>query len=59
MYFSGNFQFQENRLDVFSYHGVIENGIQGTTENVTKLKINARVEIANSQNYQFVLKVKC
>ncbi|XP_066921867.1 uncharacterized protein [Clytia hemisphaerica] len=53
----GNFQFQENRLDVFSYHGVIENGIQGTTDNVTKLKINALVEIANSKNYQFVLKL--
>ena len=45
-------------MDVFSYQGVIENGIQGTSKNVTKLKITAKIHLANSKGYQFLIKVE-
>ena len=44
-------------MDLFTYNGVIENGIQGTTENVTKFKLSAKVHLANSQGFKFLLKV--
>jgi len=57
LYFTGNIQFQENQKDTFSYNGIIENGVQGTTQNVTKLKMTSKVEISNSKNCDFILKV--
>lgn len=52
-----NIQFKANTIDRFQYHGIVENGINGTTNNVTKLKFTAYVDISNSNNCDFILKL--
>lgn len=52
-----NTQFRKNRNELFHYTGIVENGIMGTTNNVTKMKITAKVQIVNWNSCDFHLKV--
>ena len=53
----GNQQFSRNRRHAFKYVGIVENGIIGTSKNVTKMKIKADVFITNWRGCYFNLKV--
>ena len=56
-YLLGNAQFLKNKKDFFNYEAVIENGIRGTTNNVTKIKITSNIEVQNWRACDFSLKV--
>lgn len=53
----GNPQFQKNRKVFFKYEGVVENGIRGTTNNVTKIKMTSKIEIQTWESCNYLLKV--